>query len=178
MNNNIENVNGNFGQSDNGQNLNNWSFNNANNSNISNNYEIDNMEIKKVANKCRSISIAYLWMFLLAIIFGIIGGIVVLNYTNPVALGEVSMTTQGNKYLTYVAMLFWVIVLAIIVFVLGIVLTVKTFHLAKLLKGHSGMGGSLGVLFLIGIFIGITGVVAAFMTISLCNTLQENNFRV
>lgn len=118
--------------------------NNNYQNNFNKNYNGDNDQLKKQAKKCKSISIAYLCMYLLELICVIITGyfltrIIYNNLINDItaASNNTDPTNISNLILnnddfhSYLFMLIPMVIIGIVIFVLGIVLTVKTHSLAR-----------------------------------------------
>lgn len=162
---------------------NNW--NNYQNDPYMNSYHNQNDATmgKRLAKSCRTISIVYLCLFLFEIIFCVLSCVYFARFIYELTENSMSSTQVNddsiiylwmNDFCTFLIMIGITGVLGLVIFVLGIILIVKTNTLNNYYYGNS----ILWILFLIGIFSIIPGIVAGFMTISTCNKIlkSENNY--
>lgn len=159
---------------------NNWE-NHQNGPSYVSHYNQNNVEAKKVVKSCKSTASAYLWMFFIDLIFCVISIVYFGKFVYEIAINIDSSTSNNSQlnlspaaqydFLVFAIIIAITSIIGFILLVLAIVLTVKTNTLKKLYPKNE----SLWILFLIGIFILIPGLVAAFMTISSCKKIQKLN---
>lgn len=194
MNNNVNNNN----QNQNGYpSNNNWSSQNYSNygNNFDPNFRFNNNfpNGKSVAKTCKNLSIAYLSIILFAIITLILTIVFcAMSFTSSyVASSEPYYNDPNNPYYdepfygsdnttivtsffgAFIAMIVITVILAIALEAIAIVLIVKTNSLKNY---YPNTTEALWILFLIGLFIGITGIVGACMTISTCHKIEKGNW--
>lgn len=184
---------GNENQNQNGysSNNNNWNNQNWNNQNYpgygnnfnpnygNNNYNLNMADGQQVAKKCKSLAIAYLCLILIMIVAAVLAGVfagmevtsAIDTYYSAYDYSNNSIDSSSSAGYDIASMVMIIImVVAIVSFeIIAIVLIVKT----NTLKTYYPQNGALWILYLIGLFIGITGIVGSFMTISACRKIER-----
>lgn len=141
-----------------------------------NNHVNQNNYLISLVKTCKGISIAYIIIWVLSIAFTIyliIGLFSWLYYygDSMYSYGTPMRTTMTPFALfTFVPLvpLILAIIFDLVLFILGIILTVKTSALKNYYYNHSG----LWVLFLIGIFFTFLSFICSIITISACNKIE------
>lgn len=166
---------GNGNQNPNGYPSNNNNWNNpgyGNNFNPNygyNNYNQNWGDGTLVAKTCKNLAIAYLCLILLmivaAILAGVFAGMTVSSVYDSYSYYSYDSSSVVDYSSVSMAMVAITIIALISFEIIAIVLIVKT----NALKNYYPDTGAIWILFLIGLFIGITGIVGSCMTISACN---------
>lgn len=164
--------------SNNQQNLNNNNNDFTNNSESNNHGNIPNMNNNKnnhvvaLASSCKILSITYIMVWVLDMLF-MIGAVVCFDYFNKcVGLGITppSYYSGASQYGGFIACIVFVVFLSIALLVLGIRLISKN----KELKNYCNDTNNIILFFQVGlIFFGITSIVASFMTFSACSKIES-----
>lgn len=144
-------------------------YNGGNQWNNQNNHVNQNNHLISLVRTCKGISIAYIviWVFSIAFtIYLIIGLFSWLYYDSMYSYGTSMRTTIFT--LVPLVPLILAIIFDLVLFILGIILTVKTSALKNYYYNHSG----LWVLFLIGIFFTFLSFICSIITISACNKIE------
>lgn len=149
-----------------------FNYNGGNQWNNQNNHVNQNNHLISLVRTCKGISIAYIviWVFSIAFtIYLIVGLFSWLCYDSMYSYGT-SMKTTPFAIFTLVPLvpLILAIIFDLVLFILGIILTVKTSALKNYYYNHSG----LWVLFLIGIFFTFLSFICSIITISACNKIE------
>ncbi|MBD5445694.1 MAG: hypothetical protein HDR31_00045 [Mycoplasma sp.] len=134
-------------------------------------------QASRIVNSCNKLAKAYIILFFLFVFCAILAivftslSVEVVYSSSYYGYSSSDVRTNEGMALAAVVMIVFLVIFVISFEIIGIILLVKT----SALKEYYPETGSLWILFLIGLFIGITALIGAFMTLSSSKRIIKNS---